>query len=240
MGSCWISHLGNNTSNEFSPCRNNDTAGHNRQGMCQAGSSAALSKDGKRVFIGAPGSWYWQGQLFTMKSDTTFPFIPEKTSHSNRKTTHHNLQYTKEGPAYEDNNYLGYSLTVGDFQGNGDSGVAVGVPRGKDLYGNVMFFTSHLFNHRNVSGEQMGAYFGYALASGDVDGDGKDDLIVTAPFFTLPENAGVMIETGRVYIFYQGDKEDVKYQSWMSRFVDMIFIFAGHVLQMTAPLFKIV
>lgn len=35
--------------------------GYHRQGSCQAGMSAAVSKNSSRIFIGAPGSWYWQG-----------------------------------------------------------------------------------------------------------------------------------------------------------------------------------
>ena len=45
--------------------------------------------------------------------------------------------FTKEGPATEDDSYMGYSVTTGDFIGNGDSGTAVGVPRGSDLLGKV-------------------------------------------------------------------------------------------------------
>lgn len=45
--------------------------------------------------------------------------------------------FTKEGPAKEDDSYMGYSVTTGDFVGNGDSGTAVGVPRGSDLLGKV-------------------------------------------------------------------------------------------------------
>lgn len=47
------------------------------------------------------------------------------------------IMYTKEGPATEDDSYMGYSVTSGDFIGNGDSGTAVGVPRGSDLLGKV-------------------------------------------------------------------------------------------------------
>lgn len=50
----------------------------------------------------------------------------------------------------------------------------------------------------------MGAYFGYAVASGDIDGDGLDDLIVGAPMYTVPDNPEMTIETGRVYVIYQG------------------------------------
>jgi integrin alpha 8 len=56
------------------------------------------------------------------------------------------LLSTTEGPAYEDNNYLGYSVSVGDFLGNSDSGVAVGVPRGAELHGKVSFLIS-VFNN---------------------------------------------------------------------------------------------
>lgn len=44
---------------------------------------------------------------------------------------------TKEGPEKEDDSYLGYSVAAGDFVGNGDSGMVVGVPRGSHLLGKV-------------------------------------------------------------------------------------------------------
>ncbi|XP_008206653.1 integrin alpha-PS2 [Nasonia vitripennis] len=218
LGSCWLAHKPTEEFNsasrtaqpnlEFSPCRNSEFSGHHRQGMCQAGIGAAITKDGNRLFIGAPGSWYWQGQLFTAPSNVKLPFVPSKEIINGKESSSSyerlGLLSTKEGPAWEDNNYLGYSVAVGAFRGDEDSGVAVGVPRGADLHGKVLLFTSTLFNHQNITGEQMGAYFGYALAVNDIDGDDKDDLIVTAPFFTQPELAGIKIETGRIYVFYQG------------------------------------
>ena len=215
VGACWLTSLNDGKSTEYSPCRNNDTAGHHRQGMCQAGVGAAVTKDGRRLFLGAPGSWYWQGQLFTIESNVSLPFVPSKDTHAG-KEEHLGLLATKEGPASEDNSYLGYSVAVGDFLGNGDSGVAVGVPRGEELLGKVLLFTSQLYNHKNITGEQMGAYFGYALAVNDIDGDNKDDLIVTAPFYTPPELSGVKIETGRIYVFYQGGGP-MEYQKFHTR-----------------------
>lgn len=47
------------------------------------------------------------------------------------------IMFTKEGPAKEDDSYMGYSVTTGDFIGNGDSGTAIGVPRGSELRGKV-------------------------------------------------------------------------------------------------------
>lgn len=55
----------------------------------------------------------------------------------------------------------------------------------------------------NITGEQIGAYFGYSMCALDVDGDGLDDLIIGAPMYTTPNNEG-KYENGRIYIMYQG------------------------------------
>lgn len=47
-------------------------------------------KDGKHLYIGAPGSWYWQGQAFSQELQE------EQTLYS-----------TRESPAYDDDSYLG-------------------------------------------------------------------------------------------------------------------------------------
>lgn len=46
---------------------------------------------------------------------------------------------TNEGPATDDDSYLGYSVAAGDFSGGGGSqnDVAVGMPRGAGLLGKV-------------------------------------------------------------------------------------------------------
>lgn len=49
------------------------------------------------------------------------------------------MMSTKEAPANEDDSYMGYSVAAGDFVGNGDSGTAVGVPRGSGLRGKVRY-----------------------------------------------------------------------------------------------------
>ncbi|XP_051153057.1 integrin alpha-PS2 isoform X2 [Leptopilina boulardi] len=189
VGTCWLTNFVSQPL-EFSPCRTGKQ-GYNLQGSCQAGLGASVSKDGKRLFIGAPGSWYWQGQLYSYNG------LDNRTK----------VLMTKEGSPQDDDSYMGYSVTSGDYQGNGKSDVAVGIPRGNNLMGQVALFDSQMKNYRNITGEQMGGYFGYALASGDLNGDGFDDLIISAPMFTLPGNLEV-IETGRVYIAYRAVKSN--------------------------------
>lgn len=47
------------------------------------------------------------------------------------------LSSSIEGPETEDNNYLGYSLAIGDFTGSGRADLAVGMPRSANLTGKV-------------------------------------------------------------------------------------------------------
>lgn len=109
---------------------------------------------------------------------------------------------TKESSSNEDDSYLGYSSATGDFVSEGLQGVAVGMPRGAGLLGKVLVFSWNLTNHVNITGEQIGAYFGYSLCTVDVDGDGLQDLIIGAPMYTEP-NKDNKYETGIVYIVYQ-------------------------------------
>lgn len=78
---------------------------------------------------------------------------------------------------------------------------------GRNLF-QVVLYNWELQNVKNISGSQIGAYFGYSLASGDIDGDGHDDVIVGAPMYTRLKSDGY--EHGRIYVIYQGkDKNSV-------------------------------
>ena len=49
-------------------------------------------------------------------------------------------EYDEEGDPGDDDSYLGYSLTTGEFNGDGDNlDVAVGMPRGANLTGKVKY-----------------------------------------------------------------------------------------------------
>uniref|UniRef100_A0A8C3G874 Integrin, alpha 5 (fibronectin receptor, alpha polypeptide) n=1 Tax=Cyclopterus lumpus TaxID=8103 RepID=A0A8C3G874_CYCLU len=50
---------------------------------------------------------------------------------------------------------------------------------------------------------QMGSYFGYAVATTDVNSDGMADLLVGAPMFMVRGSDGRLEEMGRVYVYLQ-------------------------------------
>lgn len=59
----------------------------------------------------------------------------------------------------------------------------------------------HKKEHRE--GQELGEYFGGSLASGEINGDIYDDLLVGAPYFS-----GKTYNEGRVYIFLGGKASD--------------------------------
>lgn len=55
----------------------------------------------------------------------------------------------------------------------------------------------------NLLGYQPGEHFGASLAVSDINGDGRDDIIIGAPHYTGYESSDPRVEIGAVYVFYQ-------------------------------------
>lgn len=76
------------------------------------------------------------------------------------------------------------------------------------MFFQIVIYTWNTTNLQNITGEQIGAYFGYSLAAVDMDGDKLDDLVIGAPMYTESNNEGDY-ETGRIYVVYQGTEVNI-------------------------------
>ncbi len=116
----------------------------------------------------------------------------------------------------EPHDRFGAALAVGDFDGDGRDDLAVGVP-GEDvgsrsdagsvtiLYGSRSGLSPARSEAFSQSGSVKGSpegndRFGFALAAGDFDGDGRDDLAVGVP----GEDVGSKVDGGSVNVLYGG------------------------------------
>lgn len=68
-------------------------------------------------------------------------------------------------------------------------------------YIQVLLYSTDLINLYNITGDQLGAYFGYSICVSDVDGDGGDDIIIGAPLYSEFSKNDGSYETGKVYVY---------------------------------------
>ncbi|XP_041946476.1 integrin alpha-5-like [Alosa sapidissima] len=197
-GTCYLSVNNFTKTVEYAPCRT-ERHGPAGQGYCQGGFSADFTQDGK-VVLGGPGSFYWQGQLITATTEEIVKaFYPSYFLLSVAGQVQ-----TRQVQSSYDDSYLGYSVAVGEFSGDDTEDFVTGVPKGVMLYGLVSLLNgTNLQSMLNFTGEQMGSYFGYAVATADINNDGLVDLLVGAPLFMFHRPGGHLEEVGRVYVYLQ-------------------------------------
>ncbi|AWP03429.1 putative integrin alpha-5-like [Scophthalmus maximus] len=208
-GTCYLSVDSLKTFVEYAPCRT-ERHGPAGQGYCQGGFSADFTKDG-RVVLGGPGSFYWQGQLI---SATTEEIVKAYYPSYFLLSVAGQIQTQQVQGSYDDS-YLGYSVAGGEFSGDEEEDFITGVPKGLMLYGLVSILNGrNLTSLLNLTGEQMGSYFGYAVAATDINNDGLDDLVVGAPMFMRRGSNGRLEELGKVYVYLQRGPSLLEPSQW--------------------------
>ena len=120
-GICYILREKMRKFEEHAPCRNS-LWGHHRQGYCQAGFSAAISKNDSSLFISGPGAWYWQGMVFSINL-------------FNKEIRHRYPARSGEGK--HDDSYRGYAIDTGHFDNDVFEDILISAPRGHGLKGKL-------------------------------------------------------------------------------------------------------
>ncbi|XP_019489347.1 PREDICTED: integrin alpha-D-like [Hipposideros armiger] len=133
--------------------------------MSQKGFSSVFTMDGP--VLGAVGSFDWSGGAFLYPPNTSPTFI----------------NMSQENEDMRDS-YLGYSTELALWKGV--QSLVLGAPRHQHT-GKVVIFIQESRQWRpkaEVTGTQIGSYFGASLCSVDVDRDGSSDLVlIGAPHY---------------------------------------------------------
>eukprot|EP00058_Branchiostoma_floridae_P015177 XP_002600665.1 hypothetical protein BRAFLDRAFT_102446 [Branchiostoma floridae] len=77
----------------------------------------------------------------------------------------------------------GMSVAAGDLSGSGEEDYAIGGPRAKRIMG------------------LLASGFGSSLCVTDVNGDGRQDLLISAPYYSVLSGPTMQGDVGRVYVF---------------------------------------
>ncbi|XP_028913501.1 integrin alpha-D-like [Ornithorhynchus anatinus] len=142
--------------------------------MSQEGFSALLTPDGP--VLGAVGSFDWSGgvTLYPRAGDSSFINISRESGDMNDA-------------------YLGYSADVATQKGI--QGLVLGAPRYQHTGKVVMFrkVTRSWNQWAEVTGAQIGSYFGATVCTVDVDRDGSTELVLIGAPHHYAQNAGGLV-----------------------------------------------
>jgi len=111
--------------------------------------------------------------------------------------------------------YFGKSVTYGDFNGDGIEELVIGAPGYGDMQTGCVYIKTQSESEINYSdpfliGDNLYSRFGYSVITADINHDGIDDLIVSAPSYgkngpgtTIDEEGWYPKDyIGRIYIYY--------------------------------------
>ncbi|XP_012258372.2 integrin alpha-PS3-like isoform X2 [Athalia rosae] len=164
----------------------------------------ANSRDPDKFIIGAPGVERAQGEVFQYTVDSN------GNGYGNDF-----VSLGTDSKSFQFWSNSGYAVTSGYyFDSSGGLLYGTGIPRAANLRGRVVIFKNigHPYvmtvDNASFDGNQVGEYFGSALASCDVDGNGRDELLVGAPQWTKH------VDEGRIYVFRTNSNN--KFEIWQT------------------------
>ena len=100
--------------------------GHHRQGYCQAGFAAALTRNDSQLLLSGPGAWYWQGMVFaiSLANKEILGRYPERS-----------------GAGSTDDAYKGYAIaTAGHLDVDAHEDLLVSSPRANNCKGIIRLY----------------------------------------------------------------------------------------------------
>ncbi|XP_073716199.1 integrin alpha-M [Misgurnus anguillicaudatus] len=140
------------------------------------------------VIVGSVGSYNWRGVLYEVRGS--------------------GFRETEiKDPSVNKDSYMGYSAVIGR-RGN-TSLLVSGAPRAEHKGLVTLFQQNHntWTVQKNITGVQIGSYFGASLSLLDVDSDGESDfLLVGAPLYYRSQPRG----EGRLYIYTLSEESFLK------------------------------
>ncbi|KAH8388159.1 hypothetical protein KR200_011056 [Drosophila serrata] len=182
----------------------------------ELGLSAHVSDDNSKFLIGAPGIFTWKGSviLYRQVDNIDDPSASRRDTSSAQRRSRRirdvdTNEYTPEHYAPEiprpnggDDEYFGYAVSSGYFDSANLSTLlyVATAPQANKQSGEAYIFDIHakkIKKHHVFQGEQFGEYFGYSVLAEDLNGDGKTDVIVSAPQYALEDSH----DNGAIYVF---------------------------------------
>ncbi|XP_037713637.1 integrin alpha-PS4-like [Drosophila subpulchrella] len=104
----------------------------------------------------------------------------------------------------EEGSYFGYAVSSGYFYSSSSANLlyVATAPHANNKSGEAYIFDYRdegrtIHKHRVFQGEQFGEYFGYSVLAEDLNGEGRTDLIISAPQYALEGS----FDNGAIYMF---------------------------------------
>ncbi|XP_017069438.1 integrin alpha-PS3 isoform X2 [Drosophila eugracilis] len=185
--------------------------------MGEMGLSAHVADDNSKFLIGAPGINTWKGSVVLYRQ-----VDPVDNPTASRRDTDRALRrvirdadtneyspehYAPEIPApmnwgQEDDSYFGYAVSSGYFDSSNPTKLlyVATAPQANKQSGEAYIFDvrgKSIHKYHVFRGDQFGEYFGYSVLAEDLNGDGKTDVIISAPQHALED----FYDNGAIYVF---------------------------------------